>query len=331
MLTLIVSLLMSWYATKLKQALAQKKSVEAILAADGTVEYDYEFDEAGEEIKAAKGPGPAWLRELLGPDQFDTVVHVRVDSAKGMEAVNGLVRVRSLSIDAREDSEDPLKYLQDIDGLEELDIDGFITDAGLEHVRELKRLKRLKLSWQAIGDDQKAREQVTGSGLAALRSCPALRDLTIENSELPAAALDQIATLSQLEKLTMSNINSGPTVVFRIDKLTALRELELWAWTDIENDNSLIVGGIEGIRSLSRLERLHLSSKAVTDSDVERISKLPALRELDLSGCSKVDDRAVPLLQRMGNLRRLSLENTGITAKGAERIDDALPHCRVSY
>ena len=45
-------------------------------------------------------------------------------SAKGMEGVNGLVRLRSLSIEVPDDGEDPLKHLQDIDGLEELDIAG---------------------------------------------------------------------------------------------------------------------------------------------------------------------------------------------------------------
>ena len=60
-LTLIVSLLMSWHATKMKRATAQKNAVEAILAAGGTVEYDYQFDEQGISIKGATGRGPAWL------------------------------------------------------------------------------------------------------------------------------------------------------------------------------------------------------------------------------------------------------------------------------
>ena len=131
-------------------------------------------------IKGAKGHGPAWLRELLGPDYFDTVVHVNVGSVKGMEGVNGLVRLRSLSIDVPEAGEDPLKHLQDIGGLEELEIYGYITDAGLEHVRGLRRLRRLKLNWQGLSDDPEEK-QMTGSGLAALQSCPTLRELIIED------------------------------------------------------------------------------------------------------------------------------------------------------
>ncbi len=58
LLTLFVSLLMSWYAVKMKQAMAQKKAVEAILAEGGTVQYDYQIDEQGNVIKGAKGHGP---------------------------------------------------------------------------------------------------------------------------------------------------------------------------------------------------------------------------------------------------------------------------------
>ena len=95
LLTLFVSLLMSWYAVKMKQAMAQKKAVEAILAEGGAVQYDYQIDEQGRAIKGAKGRGPGWLRKLLGPDYFDTVAYVHVVSAKGMDGVNGLVRLRS--------------------------------------------------------------------------------------------------------------------------------------------------------------------------------------------------------------------------------------------
>ena len=68
----------------------------------------------------------------------------------------------------------------------------------------------------------------------------------------------------------MSNISSGCTIVFRIDKLTALREMKLSDCTDRDNNNNVpIVGGIERIRNLSRLQRFHLSSNALTDSDVK--------------------------------------------------------------
>jgi hypothetical protein len=331
LLTLIVSLLMSWYAVKLKKARAQKKAVDAILAAGDTVEYDYEFDEQGNEIKGAKGRGPAWLRELLGRDYFDTVVHVAVASVAGMDAVNGLVRLRSLSVLVPGDGEDPLKHLEDIDGLEELDINGSVTDAGLDRIRRLRHLRRLTLG----GQESMGLYSMKGFGLAALQSCPTLRELIVQNYDLPPSALEQIETLSQLEKLTVSTINSGPSdpsLAFRINKLTALRELDLSNLMNrVDGSTLIIVGGLEEIQKLSQLEKLTLSPANLSSSDIQCLCKLPALRELDLTGCSKIDDDAVPHLQKMTGLRMLRLTGTGITDDGAERIDDALPNCRVIY
>ncbi len=331
-LTLVVSLLMSWHAVKVKKAAAQKKAVETILAEGGTVEYDYQFDEQGQAIKGAKGRGPAWLRDLLGPDYFDTVVYVQVVSAQGMEGVNGLVRLRSLCIDVPREGEDPLKHLQDIDGLEELDIAGRLTDTSLNQLRGLRHIRRLTLTWRRSVDDAQEQKPITGSGLAALQECPALRELTIQAYELPTAALEQIEALSQLEKLTVIVGKSRAPLVFHINKLPALRELELSdRWGDTEGNSTLIVAGIEEMQNASRLERLHLSSNNLTNSDVMGLSTLTSLRDLDLSGCSRVNDRAVPFLRKIASLRRLTLENTGMSDDGAEQIDDALPNCRVIY
>ncbi len=148
---------------------------------------------------------------------------------------------------------------------------------------------------------------------------------------MPDAALRQIETLSQLEKLTVSNINFDVPPVFHIKKLTALRELELSNWCDKTDRPMLIVDGYEDIQNFTRLERLTFSAANLGNSDIKFLCKLPTLRELDLTGCPKIDDKAVPYLQKMTGLRRLTLENTGITDEGAERIDDALPNCRVIY
>lgn len=283
LLTLIVSLFMSWHAVKLKQAMIQKKAVEAILAADGTVEYDFQFDEQGIVIKGAQGHGPGWLRDLLGPDYFDTVVHVDVASAKGMEAVNRLPRLRSLTI-TLDDKEHPLDLLQDINGLEELAIYGDVTDAELDHVRGLKHLRRLELRFGdplqvggPVSTDNAEKKQFAGPSFAVLESSPTLRELIIQD------------------------YYDAPAVVLR------------------------------GIETLSALEQLTLAPANLRSSDIQSLGKLPALRELDLAGCSKIDDDAVPYLQKMKGLKRLGLWGTGITDEGAEKIDDALPDCHVIY
>ncbi len=88
---------------------------------------------------------------------------------------------------------------------------------------------------------------------------------------------------------------------------------------------------LDQIGNLSQLEKLTVNTDNLSSSDVKFLCKLPALRELDLSGCSKIDDHAVPYLRKMTGLRELTLTGTGITDEEAEQIDDALPDCRVIY
>jgi hypothetical protein len=163
--------------------------------------------------------------------------------------------------------------------------------------------------------------------------------LSVDGYHFSIADLRQIEALSHLEKLSLCDINSdNPPLVFHISRLAALRELEfnpphVESTDDSKAKNSpmIILGGIETIQNLSHLEKITLPLADLGSADIEYLSRLPALRELDLTGCVKIDDRAVPYFQKMKGLRKLTLEGTGITQDGAEQIDDALPDCQVDY
>ena len=185
------------------------------------------------------------------------MAHVTVKSAEGMAGVNGLARLRSLSIYGREDDEDPMSLLRELEGLEELDVSARVSAEGFEHIGRLKHLRRLTLELP-----ESASEPMPESRLAALRSCPALHELSLGAGDLSVGELRQIEALSQLEKLTLCNISpmSHP-LVFHIKQLTALRELRLSNLHDVGNvleDSPLIVGDIGAVYNLTRLETLTL-------------------------------------------------------------------------
>jgi hypothetical protein len=283
LLMLIVCLFMSWHAVQVKRAIAQKTAVAAILDAGGSVTYDFQIDKQGNMIKGATGPGPAWLRDLLGPEYFDSVSHVSVLSVAGMDATTQLPRLKSLNVLVCGNQDDPLSHFHDVSGMEELEIVGEVTDADVGHLRGLACLRRLSVScsllvYAGAGDPPAAtkRKPMTGAGLAGLTSCPNLRELIISDSDLDPLALKRIA-------------------------------------------------------SLSRLEKLALKTDYLRGSDIRLLRGLSALRELDLSGCSMIDNEAAPYLQKMTNLRVLRLTGTAISIGKAEQIDDALPDCRVIY
>ena len=66
---LLVSIVLSWFCVRLRQAQSQREAVQAIQEAGGSVNYDYEVFRA-----PPTPPGPAWLRNLLGDDFFVMLV-----------------------------------------------------------------------------------------------------------------------------------------------------------------------------------------------------------------------------------------------------------------
>jgi hypothetical protein len=333
-LMLLVSLLMSWFAVKRKRAIAQKKAVEAILEAEGTVEYDFQFDSNGAYVKGASGQGPEWLRDLTGPDYFDTAAYASVKNRKGIEAVNEFPHLRSLEVTecgAGDVGGDLLNGLRPIDGLEELKVDSLVSD--MKRLPTLLHVKRLELTYdeQYFQDEQGAWQDAPLT-LPPPAAFPALRELYIDRCNIGDDGPDGIGAFVTIEKLSLR----GNFVHFDLRKLVSLanlRDLEI-AKSDIivgPDPNPLTIKGVEQLRGFRRLERLAFGCVTLQSADLRHLCDLSELRQLDLSNCPSIDDSAVPYLKKMKHLTFLKLEGTNITDAAAESIDDALPDCEVRY
>jgi hypothetical protein len=122
--------------------------VSQIFAHGGHINYDFQFDAAGNFRRDAFGnylhglepPGPKWLRELVGDDYFQTPVKVslEIDEGVGFEdrelemlapALKALPALRSLSLRGSP-----------------------ITDEGLDHLRELTQLREIDCQWTKVTD-----------------------------------------------------------------------------------------------------------------------------------------------------------------------------------
>ena len=88
-----------------RTALIQRQAVNAIVAAGGTVEYDYEFlkrknwtppDHDYESWLVPRGP--AWLRMIVGDHFFSYVVRVTLPSDSGTEKLRQLPGLRYLDL-----------------------------------------------------------------------------------------------------------------------------------------------------------------------------------------------------------------------------------------
>ena len=196
----LVSVGMSWLAVRMQSARAQREAVVAVQAAGGTVRYQHELDASGnvipvdglvwdapvdewgnpvpgESSPGADAPAPAWLRRLFGDDLFRTAVWACVGSNEGLEQVRRLTSLERLTLDpnCRLTVRDTGTKLPDASHHDMRCFyprdDSEITDAGLERLQGLTKLRKLEL-WRVWG------VAVTDDGVKKLRD--ALPNCTIE-------------------------------------------------------------------------------------------------------------------------------------------------------
>ena len=83
------------------RAKRQRAVVKWVEENGGEVHYDFELDEYGYTIKAAKPPSPKWMQAFLGNDYLATVVHVRLENSevKDVEPLAQLEQLEELILD----------------------------------------------------------------------------------------------------------------------------------------------------------------------------------------------------------------------------------------
>jgi hypothetical protein len=108
-----------------------------------------------------------------------------------------------------------------------------------------------------------------------------------------------------------------------LKELTKLQSLYLAA-------NKVTDEGLKHLKGLTSLETLHLSNTKVTDAGLEHLKGLSNLRSLTIRN-SQVTDEGLVHLKGLTNLQSLSLTNTKVTDEGVERLQAAIPNCRITH
>ena len=128
------------------------------------------------------GRGPMWLRNWLGPDNFDAAVKVyHPYSATDAE----------------------MSQIGRLDRLEILHVGGRLTDAGLVHLQGLNKLRilalqnaRLSLEYMSI-----PQSRITDAGVIHLKDLSSLKELAIGLTALTDSGLARLCCLTKLTRL----------------------------------------------------------------------------------------------------------------------------------
>jgi Leucine-rich repeat (LRR) protein len=220
----------------------------------------------------------------------------------------------------------------------------YVTDRGIERLQQLPQLEELNLDTD---------EFITDAATNYLRANRTLHKLILRGTDITDVGLPYLAQLTGLRSLDLSYTMIGDVGLESLPALTKLEELKL--------GGDRISGiNLNFLKLLPKLTKLDLNgiqrrnagacwSPLITDLDLETISQLSGLEELNLgigislgrtgkavgagnchvSGGIKISDLGVIKLARLRNLRQLDISGAKITPAALKALSQ-LPLTRLS-
>ena len=143
-------------------------------------------------------------------------------------------------------------------------------------------------------------------------------------TESTHAVLSHLASISQLQQLTMRGVNSIDD-----DDCAVIATMQSLKTLNLSSDRITDLG-IERLARIPGLESLELSCPQITDESLRSIARLASLESLFISRAG-ITDAGLEHLGRTKSLRRLILENARISKAGVDDLTAELPACRVDW
>lgn len=264
--------------------------------------------------------------------------HLLTDEAIAWIArVFNSVRILHLG-DCTKCTNDALNICPDIPKLSELTLDKWSIDgAGLQHLRRINRLQRLTLASLPQFDSAHlaflqgmfmrglclSSSNIDCNHLGLLKGIRGLIDLDLTKIGLTDAGLTTVCQIGTLEVLLFEQTTDVTDA--GIARLAALQRLQrLYACCPLLTDE-----GATTIVGLPNLQDLRLTGAKITDLTVKALGERKELTRLGLIDCPGVTDDSVNALAGLVKLEKLSVRGTAISPAAFQRLEAALPKCKM--
>jgi Leucine-rich repeat (LRR) protein len=132
-----------------------------------------------------------------------------------------------------------------------------------------------------------------------------------------------LAPIAGLEELSLANAGLNDDSLSRLPKLPALKKLVL-------DGNDIRGSGLAALSDQPALVDLSLNCPTLTDLLANNLAELKQLKRLSLAG-SGLSDTGIRHLEGLTSLESLDLRKTKVTAAGIERLQKALPQCKIDW
>jgi hypothetical protein len=167
-----------------------------------------------------------------------------------------------------------------------------IAARGAAALGTLTSLRRLRIPSSAISDDHAGDlprglrslclahcTEIGDVACAAIAGMPGLELLDLASTRVTGAGLRAVLPLRRLARLDLSFLDLGDTALTALAGLPTLRGLSI-AFAGEVTDRV-----IDTLETLRGLEMLDLAGSALTPAGIERLARMPQLRDLGLSDC----------------------------------------------
>ena len=265
-----------------------------------------------------------WCKEIETFTQLEGLFFHGKLTDRGLAVVEKLPNLVALSLLDTNITDDGLRHLKNLKKLRWLSLNGCrnVTDKGLVHLKGLTNLEDLNLEMT----------KTTSKGMAHLKGLTKLKRIRLSDYADQAFAelgkpkpkevgLKQFANLTELRRIDGSSRVVSDDDLKSLARLTKLEILNLRS-TDISDE------GLAHLVHLKSLKELELYGTGVTNQGLSHLRKLTKLESLEL-GLTLVDDGAIEHLRTMTHLRYLGLFGTEVSKQGIEKLRRALPRTKI--
>jgi hypothetical protein len=132
-----------------------------------------------------------------------------------------------------------------------------------------------------------------------------------------------LAPIAGLEELSLTNAGLNDDSLSQLPKLPELKRLVL-------DGNEIRGQGLMALSGQPALVELSLGCPTLIDLTAEKLAELKQVKRLSLSG-SSLGDEGIKHLEGLKNLESIDLRQTKVTAAGIDRLQKALPKCKIDW
>lgn len=276
--------------------------------------YGDAFSEVAESISISDGIRDVAIESLPRLRTIESANVVNVRNISGIvPALAQLPSLKQISFYRASIRDDDLADLSELRQLESLDLQRTrVTDAGLFHLRNLSKLKTLRLGGYGT--------EVKDKGIRYLATLSNLEELSLDRTSITDAALAHLRELKKLKSLSLREVLVDQGLVHLADH-KALTQLDL-------DSTFLSDATVAAFRPFPEMRRLSAGNTMLTENGVRRLQSLVPSGSFSAPRLMSPETHAamVPLAElRVGCYRDSKARVFMVDLRELENIEPALP------